>query len=160
MSQVFLLTALFVSTITHSETLYISSLKAKILKEPSAQSQTLEEVSRGESIEVKKIEGSWIHVTYKSKTGWISKLFTTKNPPLKNSDINNTKLLDIDKISRVRVNYENKSAARGLTDSAPKANRNELENNQKISEAVTHIEKQEVKKEDIQKFQKEGKLKP
>lgn len=161
MSQLTVLfTALFISAFAYSETLYISTLKAKLLKEPNAQSQILEEINRGETIEVKKAEGSWLQASYKNKTGWVSKLFTTKTPPLKNSDVNNTKQLDSDKVSRVRVNYENKGAARGLTDSGPKISRSGFEDNQKVYEGVKQIEKQEIKKEDLQKFQKEGKLKP
>lgn len=143
-----------------ADTLYISALKTKLLKEPSAQSQTLDELNRGDSVDVKKIEGTWLQISYKNKTGWISKLFTTKNQPLKNSDVNNMKQLDSDKISRVRLNYENKGAARGLTDSSPKTSRNGFSDNQKVYEGIKTIEKQEATIEEIKKFQQEGKLKP
>lgn len=143
-----------------AETLYISALKTKLLKEPTAQSQSLDEVSRGEAVEVKKTDGAWLQVSYKNKTGWISKLFTSKTQPLKNSDINNLKQLDSDKVGRVRLNYENKGAARGLTDSSAKISRNGFSDNQKIHDGIKTIENQEASPEEIQKFQKEGKLKP
>lgn len=70
------------------------------------------------------------------------------------------KQLDSDKVSRVRLNYENKGAARGLTDSSPKISRNGFTDNQKVYEGIKTIEKQEVTPEEIKKFQLEGKLKP
>lgn len=146
--------------IANAETHYITALKTKLLKDPSAQSQSLDELSRGESVEIKKIEGTWLQVNYKNKTGWISKLFTSKTQPLKNSDITNLKQLDSDKVGRVRLNYENKGAARGLTDSSAKISRNGYADNQKIHDGIKMIENQESSPEEIQKFQKEGKLKP
>lgn len=154
------LSMIILFSLSHAETLYISALKTKILKDPNSQSQTLEEINRGEAVEIKKTEGTWLQITYKNKTGWISKLFTTKNPPLKNSDINNLKQLDSDKVGRVRLNYENKGAARGLTESSPKISRNGFTDNQKIYEGIKTIENQQATVEEIKKFQQEGKWKP
>lgn len=159
----FLFGIIFLSFARHSlagELVYISTLKAKLLKEPTAQSQIIVEIQRGESVEVKKTDGSWIEVTYKNKTGWLSKLFTSKTAPLKNSDVTNLKQLDSDKVGRVRLNYENKGAARGLTDGGPKISRNGFSDNQKVYEGLQSIENQSLSKDEIQKFQIEGNLKP
>lgn len=154
------ISVLITISISQAETLYISSLKTKLLKDPVAQSQSVDELSRGEAVEVKKSEGAWLQVSYKNKIGWVSKLFTSKTQPLKNSDVNNFKQLDSDKVGRVRLNYENKGAARGLTDSSVKISRNGFSDNQKVHEGIKAVESQEASPEEIQKFQKEGKLKP
>lgn len=150
----------FLNSLCFAEVLYVSALKGKLFQENSAASQVITEISRGEAITVKKVEGPWLQVTYKNKTGWISKLFTTKTPPLKDSDVTNLKQLDADKVGRVRLNYENKGAARGLTDSGPKISRSGFQDNQRVYEGMKYLEDQNLSKEEIQNFQSEGNLKP
>ncbi|MBN8537524.1 MAG: SH3 domain-containing protein [Deltaproteobacteria bacterium] len=155
----FFIISIVVEVCFAKEVVFITVLKGKILKENNSQSEALEELARGDSMEIIKMEGAWYHVNYKGKTGWIAKLFTSKSPPLKNSDINNLKKIDSDKVGRVRLNYENKGAARGLTDATTKLSRNGYEDNQKLFEGIQSIENQNFSKDDILNFQNEGKLK-
>ena len=144
----------------NTESAYVNSLKVKIYGEPKSSSTVLAEFNRGDSLTVLGSEGNWLHVSAKGQTGWISKLFTSKTPPLKSDDIGKFNSLDKDKVGRVRLNYENKGAARGLTDSAPRVSRNSYQSDQKKYEAIQFIENQKIDIDAIKKFQNEGKLKP
>ncbi len=155
----FFFVSMVVQVCLSKEVVFVTVLKGKLLKENKSQSEVVEELARGESMEILKMEGTWYQVNYKGKVGWIAKLFTSKSPPLKNSDINNFKKIDSDKVGRVRLNYETKGAARGLTDATAKMSRNGYEDNQKLYEGIQSIENQNISKEDILNFQNEGKLK-
>ncbi|MCB0369619.1 MAG: SH3 domain-containing protein [Bdellovibrionales bacterium] len=156
----FIMLIFFVSLCHAKETLYVSSLRSKLLKAPDAKSEIAGVLARGTPIVVNSEQGSWLQVSYKNKSGWILKLFTSKNPPLKNSDVNNLEKLDRDKIGRVRVNYESKGAARGLTDSGPSISRNGYVDNQKFYKSIQSIEQQDITRKQIRKFQIQGKYKP
>lgn len=142
------------------ETVFVNSLKAKLYSEAKASSIVVSEIDRGDSLSVMVTEGNWIKVTAKGKIGWIAKLFTAKVAPLKSDDLKKFNNIDKEKVGRVRLNYENKGAARGLTESTSKVSRYGFESNQKSFEAIQFIDAQQTDLEAIKKFQAEGQLKP
>lgn len=162
MKLVYILLIIFTSALKAfaAETVFVNALKVKIYSEAKSSSSVLAESNRGDSLTVSGADGNWLHVSVKGQTGWISKLFTSKTPPLKSDDLSKFNSLDKDKVGRVRLNYENKGAARGLTDSGPRVSRNSYESDQKKYEAIQFIENQKTDADTIKKFQNEGKLKP
>lgn len=142
-----------------NQTLYISSVKAKLYSEPKVSSQLIGELNRNDAIEVLDTQGVWLKTLLKGKSAWISKIFTSQNPPLKADDVSRFNKIDPEKVGRVRLNYENKGAARGLVESGPKGSRNGYQDNQKIFEGIQFIKNQKIETNDIQNFRSEGKLK-
>lgn len=76
-----LIALLFVAPLTQAAVLYVQSVKAPILSATSFGSQKVAEASKGEALNEIEKKGSWHKVSYKNKTGWVSRLLISPNPP-------------------------------------------------------------------------------
>jgi len=111
---IWLLLALLPVITQASETLYVQSVKAKLLSSPSFQADTIEVISKGAAIEVVESQQRWIKVNYQDKSGWINKLLVASKPPL-----NKVTLLEDQPVSqdarRRASSVATSAAARGLS---------------------------------------------
>lgn len=61
--------------------LYVQSIKAPILSAPSFGSSRLAEAAKGDALNEVENKGGWHKVSYKDKTGWVSRLLIGTKPP-------------------------------------------------------------------------------
>ncbi|NCO12961.1 MAG: SH3 domain-containing protein [Thiomicrospira sp.] len=59
---------------------YISSNKAKVLKEPNFQADLVAELVKGDQVNVLDQQGVWLNVSVEKKTGWVSKFLVRETP--------------------------------------------------------------------------------
>lgn len=102
--------------------LYVRSMRARILSQPSMRSEAVGLVARGAILKEVKKSGKWIEVKFmykKSwKTGWVSKYLVSQKKPLKRVSLL-AKGDNIAKSSRRRASaFTSVAAARGLSDEA------------------------------------------
>ncbi|PLA74128.1 hypothetical protein CYQ88_07760 [Hydrogenovibrio sp. SC-1] len=64
-----------------AEPQYISSNKAKILKEPDFQAEMVAELVKGDQVKVLDQKGVWLNVSFAQKKGWVSKFLVKETPP-------------------------------------------------------------------------------
>lgn len=97
--------------------LYVQSVKASILSSPALGSQAVAEARRGEILkELEKLDG-WHKVSYKDKTGWVSKLLIGLKPPTGKVSILEETEEKIEKGARKRASaFTTAAAARGLAE--------------------------------------------
>lgn len=76
-----LLASLFIAPVSQSADLYVQSIKAPILTTPSFGSPKVTEAIKGEILKELDSKGGWHKVTYKNKTGWVSRLLIGTKPP-------------------------------------------------------------------------------
>jgi len=78
----FCIFSLLFSTIGQAADFYVQSVKAPIMSGPSFGSSKLAEAKKGDAVKELEMKGSWRKVSYKDKTGWISKLLVSSKPPI------------------------------------------------------------------------------
>lgn len=61
--------------------IYVQSIKASILSAPSFGSSKLAEATKGDILKEVEQRGSWHKVSYKDKTGWVSRFLVGSKPP-------------------------------------------------------------------------------
>lgn len=97
---------------------YLQSQTSQLKKEPQAQAPSLQELKRGDELNVIKKEGIWLLVKTSSNTeGWIPKILTSSVKPLGQAQLlKDTEKLDSNaKTSRRRTtDYAVSAATRGL----------------------------------------------
>ena len=141
--------------ITHAgETLYIQSVKAKLMSAPSFQAETLEVMDKGSSIEAIESGERWIKVGYHGKQGWVNRLLVAAKPPLKKITV-----LDEQAVSqearRRASSVATSAAARGLT----AEDRTRLnEKNGFDYEAVSRMESMVIDESEVWRFLDEGNM--
>lgn len=148
-----LLLLVILPEITHAgETLYVQSVKAKLLSEPSFQAEPVDVISKGSQVEVVESQGRWIRVHYQDESGWINKLLVSSKPPL-----NKVTLLDEQPISqearRRASSVATSAAARGLTaeDRARLNMKDEFD-----YAALSQMESMKVEESEVWEFLNEG----
>lgn len=148
-----LLLLVILPEITHAgETLYVQSVKAKLLSAPSFQAKPVDVISRGNPVDVVESQGRWIKVQYQDKSGWINKLLLSSGPPLKK-----VTLLDEQPVSqearRRASSVATSAAARGLTaeDRARLNMKNEFD-----YAALSEMESMKIDESEVWEFLNQG----
>lgn len=115
---VFLFSLLVISgTLYAEETLYVQSLKGKLMSEPNFKSEVKLEAKRGDKLNALEKKGSWHRVSAGSVEGWINRLSVSKFPPMNKVKIVKGNIENIDKLARKRSSaITTAAAARGLSD--------------------------------------------
>ncbi len=100
-----------------AETLYVQSVKAKVLSAPSFKADQVLELSKGDAVELIEQKGAWYQVSHSEHQGWVSRLLVAPHPPRsKVSYISGEDAETIDKGARVRASkVATAGAARGLS---------------------------------------------
>ena len=97
--------------------LYIQSIKAPILSEPSLGSQKIAEGTKGEVLKEIEKKGNWYRVDYRGKTGWVSRLLIGNRPPMNKISVLEETGEKLEKGVRKRASaFTTAAAARGLAE--------------------------------------------
>lgn len=97
--------------------LYVQSVRAPILSEPSLGSAKVAEAVKGEAVKELEKSGNWYKVGYRDKTGWISRLLVNSNPPAGKVSVLEESAEKLDKTVRKRASaFTTAAAARGLAE--------------------------------------------
>lgn len=135
--------------------IYVQAASAKLKVEAKAGSADVLSVSRGESLKVLQVQGSWYQVEVQGKKGWISKLFTSPNKPVGQAEVFQTEEVSKEKVSRKRSsNYSVTAATRGLSAGGRQgAGREQFRSN---DQELQRLEGQKVDPKVLEQFEKEG----
>jgi uncharacterized protein YgiM (DUF1202 family) len=108
---------MFTAFAASAEPMYVQSLKAKLMGEPSFRAEMLTELNKGDQVEALGKKGAWYQVKAGDKQGWVSRLLLKKRPPVdKVTYITGADEADLDKDSRRRASkVATAGAARGLS---------------------------------------------
>ncbi|TPW11535.1 MAG: hypothetical protein FD130_1961 [Halothiobacillaceae bacterium] len=102
-----------------AEPLYIQSIKAKLLTQPSFASAMIREIPKGEVVELIAQEQQWLKVRYQSHEGWLPKLVVGSAPPLDKKSLLDDTSQPLTSNARRRASESSATAAaRGLRDEA------------------------------------------
>lgn len=77
----------FSGAVYGSTIMYIQSVKAKLLSEPSFQSKLIKKLEHGNQVNVVQQTGRWTKVKHEESEGWISSLLLSKTPPIKKNSL-------------------------------------------------------------------------
>lgn len=69
--------------LVNAKTMYIQSMRAKIVDKPTFRAKTIMPLKKGDQIKVIQTKGRWLKVSIKGKQGWISKFLVASHPPVK-----------------------------------------------------------------------------
>jgi len=95
-------------------TMYVQSLKAKVLAQPSFGAPVITEADRGDALAVQETQDRWYKVSVDGKSGWISRLVVSDRAPMaKTTALDDHEGLDISARRRASV-ATTAGAARGL----------------------------------------------
>jgi uncharacterized protein YgiM (DUF1202 family) len=96
---------------------YVKSLKAKVMKEPSFKGAPLFTAEKGQKLSVVQKKGRWFNVSLDGKSGWVSSLLVGNQPPIEKVRIITGAGQDLSKDARRRASVATSAAAaRGLTE--------------------------------------------
>lgn len=144
-------------SLAKTQIIYVQSEKAKIKQEPNAKSADLFEVNRGDILDVIEANGLWLKIKVKNKDGWISKIFTSPNKPVGQSDLLKKTDESIEKVSRKRTSsYSVAASTRGLV--ASNRNRANAKKYRANFQSLEELEEQKINASEIEDFIKKGKL--
>lgn len=106
----------FAVTVYAADTLYVQSVKAKLLSGPKFSSPVAGEVKKGDKLDIIGSEGRWYQVTTGSLQGWVNKLCVGERPPMARITVIKGNKFDLEDKARKRVSsFTSAGAARGLT---------------------------------------------
>lgn len=107
---------LFFTSSAIAETMYVRSLKCKVMASPSFKSEHIENLEKGTQVEVIEKKSGWLKVTYKNGEGWVSKFLLTKNSAsLERKSILKFDEKETENIRKRASVITTAAAARGLT---------------------------------------------
>ncbi len=135
---------------------YVQSLKAKVMAEPSFKSKTLDELNKGTKLTSLGKVGSWIKVTYKTKTGYVSSMLLSAHQPMERLSLIKGEETDIKQSVRRRAStYTSAAAARGLAAD----DRRRLSRDEKVDYgALEKVEAFTLSNDDVKRFMEGKKL--
>jgi len=95
---------------------YVKSLKARLLQSPKFDAQLVAEVDRGQELSLKEKADRWLKVTFTGKDGWVSELLVSDEPPKDRTSVLSNGAEDLSGKSRRRASaIATAGASRGLT---------------------------------------------
>ena len=107
--------ALISTALWAGNTLYVQSLKAKLLDQPAFTGKTLATLAKGQAVEVLAQSGRWYKVQQGSTQGWLSALVVAAHPPLDKSSVLKADDKRLTDKARRRASHQASAAAtRGL----------------------------------------------
>jgi uncharacterized protein YgiM (DUF1202 family) len=135
------------------ETVYVQSLKAKLLAAPAFNAGVVAEANRGDAAKVLEIQDRWYKVQLGDKSGWLSRLVVSDHAPLnKATALDEQHTGDVSARRRASV-ATTAGAARGLTaDDRLRASQSGLTN----YVALEKVEKLTVSEQEALDFLSEG----
>jgi hypothetical protein len=139
------------------ETMYVQAVKIELKGAPQMNAAKVADLKRGDELKVLKKDGLWYQVKSGASLGFISKMFVSPNKPVGNADLNADVQVSLEKTSRRRSSsYSVSASTRGL--SADARVRDGREMYRSDYEALKEVEGYEVKKGDLDNFQRSAKL--
>ena len=143
------------ATVAVAEELYVQSVKAKVMSQPTFKSTVLAEVAKGHKFTATEKKGSWRKVTHGGKDAYVSSLLLSPNPPMAKVGLIKGENTEIKQDVRRRAStYTSAAAARGLA--ADDRRRMSTEVNADFH-ALEKIEAFSVSNDEIAKFAEGGK---
>jgi hypothetical protein len=110
--------------LAEAKTLYLKSMRAKLLAGPKHGTKVVLQLKRGATLSEVKRDKKWVQVKIKSKTGWLPSILASSKKPMQRKSLL-MKNVDISKNARKRAStFTSTAAARGL-----KANSDDVFNN-------------------------------
>lgn len=131
--------------------MYIKSTKCKVLDGPGFGNKVVMVLNKGDVVKVLEEKGPWLKVSVNGKTGWISKLLASKDPPLNKVTVTEGKETEKQK-SNVRKRASGSStaaAARGLREDDRARLSDATEENY---QALQQVEKRQVDDKAVDNF--------
>lgn len=112
-----LVAVLLVAPFAQAADIYVQSVKAPILSGPSFGSAKLAEAAKGDALKELEKKGGWHKVSYKDKTGWISRLLISAKPPAGRVSVLEGTSENLETGARKRASaFTTAAAARGLSE--------------------------------------------
>lgn len=153
-----LFTAVILVSGTYAEqVLFVQSLKAKIMAEPSFKSDVLAVLAKGAQVSILSRQGRWIKVRTGETEGYLPTLILASNPPLERVGlIKGEGGAAIEHNVRRRAStYTSAAAARGLTED----DRRRVSAEEKANySSLQRVESFTLSDDDVLKFSRGGKL--
>lgn len=148
-----LMALLFMATAAQAADLYVQSIKAPILSAPSFGSLRLAEAAKGELLKEVENKGGWHKVSYKGKTGWVSRLLIGPKPPAGRISVLEGTSENLETGARKRASaFTTAAAARGFAE-----DRSRVSDKYKVNFAgVARMEDIKVSDGDAMAFLQEG----
>ena len=106
---------LSVTGFANAKTLYIQSMRAKMVDKPTFRAKTILNMRKGDQVTVIKKKGRWINISSKGKQGWISKFLVANHPPVKRINVLVRKNQIVSNVRRRASAVTTAGAARGLS---------------------------------------------
>lgn len=139
------------------ETMYVQAVKIELKGAPQMNAAKVADLKRGDELKVIKKDGLWYQVKAGAAAGFISRMFVSPNKPVGNADLNADVQVSLEKTSRRRSSsYSVSASTRGL--SADARVRDGREMYRTDYDALKEVEAYEVKKGDLDNFQRSAKL--
>lgn len=158
MKKVILYVLLFVfvsAAAAAAEDLYVQSVKAKVMSQPTFKATVLAEVAKGHKFTATDKKGSWRKVVHGGKEAYVSSLLLSPNPPMAKVGLIKGENTEIKQDVRRRAStYTSAAAARGLA--ADDRRRMSTEVNADFH-ALEKIEAFSVNSDELTKFAEGGK---
>ncbi len=142
--------ALISTALWAGDTLYVQSVKAKLLDQPAFAGKTLATLSKGQLVEVLEQNGRWFKVRQGEVQGWLSALLVAPQPPLDKASVlkaDDKRLTD--KARRRASNQASAAATRGLREGDRSRASDETHANY---QAVETMESKQVSEEEAALF--------
>ncbi len=143
---------------THAQSvkkIYVTAATAKLKVEAKAGAADVVVLTRGKELEVVSEQGPWYQVKSDAQAGWVSKLFVSTQKPIGQNEMLKESAVTDEKMSRKRASgYAVSAATRGLAASSRTRGEQFRSNHQ----ALEQLEKNQVKPEEIEKFDAEAQL--
>lgn len=98
-----------------AETVYVQSVKAKVMAEPSLKAEVVGEVAKGHRFDGAVKEGGWVKVKMGTREGFVSALLVGPKPPLDKQGLIGEESEIREGARRRASTFASAAAARGLT---------------------------------------------
>lgn len=157
MKRVFLVLLIMMSVHAgaYAKDVYVQSIKANIVSEPSFKSQSIVIVDKGSKLQLLETQGRWLKVSFNNQQGWVSKFVVDEHPPVNKVNILINSSKTISNVRKRASAITTAGAARGLSaDQRRRAN-------SKGGSNFLDLEKLEalnVTEKDVEQFVLEGRI--
>ena len=139
----------FVAALAQAADYYVQSIKAPILSAPSFGSSKVAEVAKGSVLKELESKGGWYRVSYKDKTGWVSRLLIGPRPPAARVSVLEGTSENLETGARKRASaFTTAAAARGFSEDRSRVSDKYMVN----FRGVERMEKVKVNDDDAMTF--------
>lgn len=136
---------------------YVQSAKAEMRAEPNSAGISVQSLKRGDAVIVLEQGPMWFKVKYKTKQGWIGKLFLSPYVPMGQTSLLKDTDETLEKSTRKRAPaYSVAASARGLM--SEERRRFGQEKYRADYEALQQLESKETEEAKLEAFRNEAKL--